>query len=76
MTGSQIQDLFVRTLIREIGGDRRRWRVAVGDVRIYSVETHPHCNWAVMPSGTVREMAAIERTADVLRARHPIVTAG
>lgn len=76
MTASDLQTLFVRTLMREAGGDRRRWRIALGDVRVYSLATHPHCNWAVTPSGSVREIARIEGVADVLRAQHPIISGG
>ena len=76
MLASDLRDLFVSTLAREAGGDRRRWRIAVGEIRLYSLATHPHCNWAVSPSGSIGEMAAVERLADLLRARHPIVTRG
>ncbi|MBB5684605.1 hypothetical protein [Sphingobium boeckii] len=76
MTASNLLDLFITTLARNVGGDRRRWRAAVGDVRIYSMATHPHCNWSVTPSGSIAEMAAVERLADDLRGRHPIVERG
>ena len=73
MTAADIQDLFVTTLARESGTSRRRWRIVVGDVRVYSRATHPHCNWAVHPAGSVAEVAVVERIADDLRARHPII---
>ncbi|WP_221793360.1 hypothetical protein [Aquisediminimonas sediminicola] len=76
MTASNLRDLLVNMLTRDVGGDRRRWRIAVGDVRVYSRATHPHCNWAVAPSGSNREIAEVERLVDDLRARHPIVAAG
>ena len=76
MTASDLLDLFVTNLARNSGSNRRRWRVAVGDVRIYSIATHPHCNWSVTPSGSVSEIAAVERLADDLRGRHPIVMQG
>ncbi|WP_380874645.1 hypothetical protein ACFB49_00310 [Sphingomonas sp. DBB INV C78] len=74
MTAGEIQDLFIATLTRELGGGRRRWRLSVGNVRVYSIDTHPHCNWAVTPSGSAGEIERVERVADVLRQRYPIVT--
>lgn len=74
MTAADLRDLFIRTLLRRIGGTQRRWRIVLRDVRVYSLETHLHCNWAVMPSGTIAENAAVERLADELRSSHPIVT--
>ena len=76
MLASDLVDLFVTILARNSGSNRRRWRAAVGDIRIYSLATHPHCNWNVVPSGTVAEVAAVERLADDLRGRHPIVERG
>lgn len=74
MTAQDLADLLMAKLVREHGGGRRRWRIAIGDVRVYSLLTHPHCNWAVAPSGNVRENAAIERCVDDLREQHPVVT--
>ncbi|SNS33939.1 hypothetical protein SAMN06295912_104203 [Sphingomonas laterariae] len=74
MTAGELQDRFIATLAREAGGGHRRWRIAVGPVRLYSIDTHPHCNWAVTPSGSAGEIERVERVADVLRQRHPIVT--
>lgn len=76
MTSGALHDLFLSTLIRKEGGNRRRWRLAMGEVRVYDRATHPHCNWAVMPSGTAAENEAIERIADDLRVSLPIVTRG
>jgi hypothetical protein len=74
MTSADLIDLFLKTLLREIGGGRRRWRTVLGDVKIYSPETHPHCNWQITPTGGAGEIAAVERIADRLRGEHPIVT--
>ena len=76
MNASDLQDIFVATLLREAGGERRRWRMAIGQVRLHDIATHPHCNWSIAPSGTVRENAAIERLSDVLRLRHAIIDPG
>jgi hypothetical protein len=70
----QLQDLLLSALVRNHGGERRRWRTAMGPIRLYDVETHPHCNWAVAPSGSSRENAAMERLLDDMRGRHPIVS--
>src|SRR3546814_4684859 len=73
MTASELQDLLVATLVRKAGGTRRRWRIAVGPVRLHDLATHPHCNWSIAPSGGVREVAEIEQLLDSLRLAHPIV---
>ncbi len=74
MTSDQLMDMLVAALVRQYSGSRRRWRVAIGPMRIYDVATHPHCNWAVDPSGTVPENAAIERLLDDVRGRYPILS--
>jgi hypothetical protein len=71
----QLQDLLLDTLVRQHGGERRRWRSALGALRIHDVETHPHCNWSVAPSGSAGQNAKIERLLDDVRSRYPIVTA-
>jgi hypothetical protein len=74
MTKVDLKTLFITTLLRRVGGSQRRWRIVISDLRVYSLETHLHCNWAVMPAGTIAENAAVERLADELRSSHPIVT--
>ena len=74
-TASQLHELLVTTLTRKAGGPPRRWRSAIGAIRLYDRATHPHCNWAVNPSGTPREVAAIEKLLDTVRLSHPIVDA-
>ena len=39
MTASELQSLFVTDLVRRNSGDRRRWRLIVGDVKVYSLAT-------------------------------------
>lgn len=74
MTASDLQSLLVTTLMREHGGDRRRWRLVLGEVKVYSLATHPHCNWSVTPSGAFADIDAVETLVDQARAQHPIVT--
>jgi len=73
MTAADLRDLFTRTLVRQVGGTARQWKLVMGEVKIYSIETHPHCNWAITPAGRAREIAEVERVADDLRLRHPII---
>jgi hypothetical protein len=73
MTAADLRDLFLTTLARRFGGNRRRWRMVIGEVKIYSRATHPHCNWAITPSGSAGENSAVEAVADDLRSAHPIV---
>ncbi len=76
MTSGMLLDLFLSTLVRQAGGNRRRWRLVVGDVRLYDPATHPHCNWSITPTGSASENDTVERIADDLRLKHPIVRAG
>jgi hypothetical protein len=75
MTSDDLIDRFVRALVRDWGRDRRHWRRVIGPVKVYSLDTHAHCNWHVTPSGTAGENAAVERIADRLRGEVPIVEA-
>lgn len=75
MTGFDLQQLIVTKLVQSRGGTRQRWRRAVGELRIYSVATHPHCNWEVRASGSAGDVEAVEEMADRLRADYAIVTA-
>ncbi|ATE65633.1 hypothetical protein [Rhizorhabdus dicambivorans] len=74
MNAHQLIDLLLSRLVRAHGGERRRWRLVIGPVRIHSVETHPHCNWSVAPSGSARETGLVERLLDEVRVSHPIVS--
>ncbi len=76
MTSGMLLDLFLSTLVRQAGGNRRRWRLVVGDVRLYDPATHPHCNWSITPTGSASENDTVERIADDLRLKHPIVREG
>ena len=76
MIASDLRDLLVTMLTRKAAGNRQRWRIVVGEVKVYSTATHAHCNWSVTPSGSLYEMAEVERFVDDLRLAHPIVAAG
>ena len=76
MTSGALQDLFLSTLVRKAGGNRRRWRLVLGDMKVYAVATHPHCNWSVTPTGSAAENDIVERIADDPRVTHPIVSHG
>ncbi|HWJ71507.1 MAG TPA: hypothetical protein VNS79_15795 [Sphingobium sp.] len=75
MTQSQLSDILVARLARDHGGTRHRWRRLVGPVRLYSLKTHAHCNWAMNPTGSLSEIATIEQLLDDLRMSYPILTA-
>lgn len=75
-TASQLQDMIVARLSRLHGGTARRWRLAVGPVRVYDPATHGPCNWSVAPGGSTIENAAIERLLDSFRLEHPMAVFG
>ena len=76
MTASEIQALLVTTLVRKLGGTQRRWRMAIGPVRLHDRATHPHCNWSVSPSGNPNDIAEIEQLLEDVRLRYPVVARG
>ncbi len=67
--------MLVAMLARRYGGSQRRWRLAVGPVRLLSADLYPHCNWTVQPEGSVQEIAAIESLLDHVRLSHSVVRA-
>jgi hypothetical protein len=73
ITVSQLQELLVTTLVRRAGGPPRRWRAAIGELRLHDRATHPHCNWSVNASGPPRDVAIVEKLLDTIRLSHPIV---
>jgi hypothetical protein len=73
MTAYDVRELLVRTIVRKHGGQLMRWRTVIGEIRVYPLSTHPHCNWRVDPSGTVREVEVVERIIDAVSAQHPLV---
>lgn len=74
MTVHDLREMLLSALVRRAGGDRRRWRLALGEIRLHSLQTHPHRNWSVSPSGSVGEVAEVERLIDDVAVRYPIVT--
>jgi hypothetical protein len=74
MTAYDVRELLVRMVMRKHGGPLMRWRTVVGEIRVYPLSTHPHCNWRADPSGSVREVEAAERIIDQVSAQHPIVS--
>ncbi|NYT42693.1 hypothetical protein HZY97_18105 [Sphingomonas sp. R-74633] len=73
MNSADLLDQFLAILQREVGGRRGRWRTVLGAVKLYSAATHPHCNWSITPGGNADENAAVERIADRLREKYPII---
>ena len=74
MTRDQMIDLLVARLLREQGRSKHHWRKAIGAIRLYDRETHPHCNWTVTPTGSVRDVAIIEGLLDDMRFAHPLLS--
>jgi hypothetical protein len=74
MTADRLSDLMVARLVRDHGGSKHHWRRAIGPIRLYSRDTHAHCNWAAVPTGSFRDIALIETLLDELRMRHPLIS--
>ena len=74
MTASELQDIVVAALARRLGGTQRRWRMALGPIKLLDSTKYTHCNWSVTPSGTASENHAIESLLDQIRIDHPILS--
>jgi hypothetical protein len=75
MTADKLIDLLVARLLRDHGKSKHHWRRAIGPLRLYSRDTHPHCNWNATPTGSFQDVALIEGLLDDLRMAHPLLTA-
>ncbi|HKY81332.1 MAG TPA: hypothetical protein VJM09_07645 [Sphingobium sp.] len=75
MTADKITDLLIARLVRDHGQSKHHWRKVIGPIRLYSRATHPHCNWAATPAGSVQETATIETLLDDFRTRYPLLSA-
>ena len=71
MTSSELLNLLLSDLVRNAGRTRQHWRRLLGDLRLYSTATQPHCNWDICPTGGSGDLAAIEQVLDRLRAAYP-----
>lgn len=75
MTADKLIDLLVARLLRDHGKSKHHWRKVIGPLRLYSRDTHPHCNWNATPTGSFQDVALIETLLDDLRMAHPLLTA-
>jgi hypothetical protein len=74
MTADQLIDRMVARLLRDHGKSKHHWRRAIGPIRLYGRDTHPHCNWSATPTGTDADVTRIEAMLDDLRMAHPLIT--
>jgi hypothetical protein len=72
-TPDALRDILVEILTGAAGGKAAKWRKAVGEVEKLSLAFNIRTNWAIHPTGTAAELAAIEKAAEVVRAAHPYV---
>lgn len=73
VSANDIIDMLVARLVRDHGRSKHHWRKAIGPVRLYSRETHPHCNWTATPTGSAGDIALIEGMLDDMRMAHPLI---
>jgi hypothetical protein len=72
-TPDELRETLVQILVGAVGGEEARWREAVGEVEKLSLAFNIKSNWAIHPTGTAGELAAIDKAAEVVRAAHPCV---
>lgn len=71
MTAIEMRELIATRLVRAEGGTRQQWRRAIGEIKVYAMETHPHCNWDARPTGEVSEVQAVNDAVDHIRMTRP-----
>jgi hypothetical protein len=72
LSSAELNGLLIEMLTGHAGGAPEQWRDAVGDIVVLSLETHPHCNWTVLPTGSAREIAAVDLAVELVRGDHPL----
>ena len=70
-TPAGLADLLVELLTGAAGGTEAEWRSAIGDVEKLPTWANVRSNWAVHPTGTAGQLAAIKKAVEVVRAAHP-----
>jgi len=73
MDSTELHTLIIEELRKAHGGGTVRWRNALGEIKLYPLSTHAHCNWDVRPAGRPAEVAAVEAVVDRIRLSHPVV---
>ncbi len=74
MHAIKLQSLILAQLVRSVGGTRQHWRRAMGELRVHSIKTHPHCNWDIYASGSPADVRAVNNVVDRIRTDHPHIT--
>lgn len=73
MKSADLLDLLIARLVRATGKSRGHWRRVLGPAKVYARETHPSCNWAIEPSGSIGDVAVVQDMLDGIRAEHPFL---
>ncbi|WP_260598865.1 hypothetical protein [Sphingomonas endolithica] len=72
-TPSTPRDILAEILTGAAGSKAAKWRKAVGEVEKLSLAFNIRTNWAIHPTGSPADLAAIDKAAEVVRAAHPYV---
>ena len=72
-TAAELRALLAHLLGGAAGGTENRWFGLIGNVEVLPVALHPTCNWKIEPNGKWREVEAIWKAVEVVRAAHPYV---
>ncbi len=72
-TPTKLADLLVELLTGAAGGTETEWRAAIGGVEKLPTWANVRSNWAIHATGTAEQLAAIEKTVEVVRAAHTYV---
>jgi hypothetical protein len=75
MTPGEMAELLATLLEGAAGGSHDHWLNALGPVEQLPTHLNLHCNWRVQPKAGKRDLAAIKRAIEIVRAEHPYVVA-
>jgi hypothetical protein len=72
-TPTALRDILVEILTGAAGGTEAKWRKSVGEVEKLSLAFNIRTNWAIHPTGSATDLAAIDKAVEVVRTAHPYV---
>uniref|UniRef100_UPI0035C9F4E4 hypothetical protein n=1 Tax=uncultured Sphingomonas sp. TaxID=158754 RepID=UPI0035C9F4E4 len=72
-TAAELRDTLAHILAGAAGGTEEEWRAAIGEIEKLPTWANIRSNWAVHPTGSAKQLAAIEKAVEVVRAAQPYV---
>jgi hypothetical protein len=68
-----IRELLAHLLAGVTRKPKTHWKRLIGEVTALPIVFNPRSNWRINPKGTLEEIEAIEKAAEIVRQAHPYV---